>query len=291
MLRDGKKIRDKMYLYLKATYDKALAPSWGVERMMATAYTFREAEKHFNELKNSIELRKGIKILDAGCGFGHFVSYCLDRGYDYYGYEVDPRLAKISQEVLAKNKQDKERVKYVAGGKLPYKEKAFDLIYLHFVLDCVKDIPALLKELKRILKDDGQIFIIAPNYQCFYSPVYALIFIPWLPKFFNRLYFRIMGRPNTKFLESLNFITPGYVEKIFKTSGFTIDNLGLRFWEDLITGKKLTHRGNFLKAMVRYGKKFKLTWLLRLVSKLGFYTPMVYVLRKAVIDNDKKSIL
>lgn len=280
MLKDEKELRHQMYLYLKNKYEGVIAPSWSVEQMLKFGYNLKEAKVQLNRLERDVRLNKEMKIFDAGCGFGYFVSYCLANGYDCFGYEINPVLAKIATELLATNKQGSERIKLVNSKTLPYKNKSFDLINFQFVLDYVSDIPCLLRESKRILKDDGQIFIIVPNYQCLYSPVYALLFIPWLPKILNRVYFRLMGRPNTIFLDSLTFTTPKYLERIFKDIGLKFKNLGLRYWEDLITKKSMSGRSNLLNIIVRYSRIFKLTWVLRIFAQIGFYTPMVYVLEK-----------
>jgi len=280
MLHDGKKIREKMYEYLKDTYEGSTPPSWSIKDMLRVGYSFKEAEKQFKELEEAVNLDKKMKILDAGCGFGYFVSYCIDKGYDCYGYEIDPRLAEISRDLLRMNHQNPEKIKLIGTNKLTYPKGTFDVINMHFVLDCVTDIPSLLKKLKTILKVGGKMYSINPNYYCLYNPVYSLIFIPWLPIFINRIYFRLMGRPNMHFLESLTFTTPRMLENIFNNENLGYVNLGYQYWEDLISNRKLSDRSNFLRSLVKYFKRYKLTFFLRLVGKLGFYTPLVYVVEK-----------
>lgn len=278
MRKEEKKLRKKMLAHLKNKYTGVLA--WSVENMLDTAYNFTEAEKQLKLTNSYVTLKKGIRILDAGCGFGYFVSYCLKQGYNCQGYEVEEELAKIAQELLTINKQDPKRISLVKKNKLPYRNETFDFINLHFVLDYVPDIPNLIKELKRILKKDGLIFSICPNYQCLYSPVYALFFIPWLPKKFNRIYFKLMGRPNTTFLESLTFTTPGYLEDIFRKFDLDFKTLGPNYWKKTISGQKSDHRSNFLRFIIKSANKLKLTKLLEAINKLGFYTPLIYILRK-----------
>lgn len=275
-----KKLREKMFAYLAKKYQGVIPPSWSIQEMLDTAYSFREAEKQFKELTQFVNLSKKMRILDVGCGFGYFVSYLLKEGYDSEGYEVEGELVDIAEELLKINHQDPSRIKYVGGKRLPYKDKVFDCLNLHFVLDYVADVPALMKELVRILKDDGQIFIIAPNYQCCYSPVYMLIFLPWLPKWINRLYFRLMRRPNTQFLESLTFTNPRYCQGVFKNLGLKIQNLGLASWDRFVLGKDFEGRSQFLKFLVKKSGQLRLTWLLRVLGRMGFYTPQVYVLKK-----------
>ncbi len=279
-LKDGKIIRDEMYAHLVKKYTGVTAPEWSVRKMLETAYRFESEERTLDGMLHCLKPRQKMKILDVGCGFGHFIAYAISKGYDCYGYEVDENLVKISKSILKINDQNPNRIKLAKGKKLPYKNESFDLVNLSFVLDFVQDIPSLLKEIKRILKKDGEIYIEAPNYQCCFSPLYAIIFFPWLPKWLNRAYFHLMGRPNTKMIESLNFITPWYLERLFQKYNLKVNNFGLKFWDDLIGGTDFTYRNDKLTKLIIFLNKYKLGWTLKLLARLGFYTPLHYVLAK-----------
>lgn len=280
MFKDGKKIRDQMYAYLIGRYEGVTAPNWSVKKMLETAYTFESEARQLKELMQYCDLTKRMRVLDAGCGFGHLVSLLLSKGYNTYGYEVSRNLVGIGRGILRANKQDPDRIIFVGQKKLPFKNKTFDFINLNFVLDYVPDIPFLLKELRRVLKKGGQIFIVAPNYQCCFTPIYALVFFPWLPKWLNRIYFRLKKRSNTKVIESLTFIHPRYLNKIFRKLNFKVENRGLKHWEDLINRKNIANRNGTLLTTVNLAHKLRITWVLMLLAKLGFYTPLVYTLTK-----------
>lgn len=280
MKKEEQQLREKMFVYLEKKYSGVIPPNITIQQMLDTAYSFKEAEKQFNDLKQFIKLSKKTQILDVGCGFGYFVSFLIEKGYKCQGYEIEKELVDIAYQLLKINRQDPSKIKFVKGKKLPFKAKSFDFINLHFVLDYVSDISSLMFELARILKDDGQIFITAPNYQCCYNPVYMAVFMPWFPKWFNRFYFKLIKRPNTVFLESLTFITPRYCEKIFKKLGLETQNLSLISWENLISGKNLKNRSNCLKIIVKTSRKLGLTRFLRFLGKVGFYTPLIYLLKK-----------
>lgn len=280
MKKEEKELRRRMLAYLEKKYQGVIPPTWSAQQMLETAYNFNEAEKQFRQLNQFSPLSHKMKILDAGCGFGYFTAYALKKSYDTWGYEVDKELAMIGRRLLKINSQNPSRIKFVQGQKLPYKDKVFDFINLHFVLDYVSDVPALISELVRILKDDGQIFIIVPNYRCCYSPVYMAIFLPWLPLAINKSYFRFIKRPNTQFLESLTFTTPTYCEKIFKSCGLEFKNFGLVAWQRLVSEEDLEDRSLFLKSIVAKSEGWRLSWLLRFLGRMGFYTPLIYLLKK-----------
>lgn len=106
-------------------------------------------EKKINQHKRELiekELRvlKG-KNLDLGCGS---YSYLPSVGLD------------ISEKMLLFNDKCKERILGDLEKDLPFKEKEFDSITLVFVLNYVKNLKIIFKEIKRVLKDQGKLIVV-----------------------------------------------------------------------------------------------------------------------------------
>ncbi len=90
-----------------------------------------------------------------------------------------------------------DRVKGFSG-HLPFRDESFDLIILQDVIEHIQDREQLVKELKRVLREKGLIFISTPNKYSFINiladphwgiPLLALFKRPAIKKFFLR-YFR-----------------------------------------------------------------------------------------------------
>lgn len=100
----------------------------------------------------------GGKILDWGCGYGQ-MSYLLSRrGFEVFPFDVgaqdkevfaSPLLEKIGLNV----KISSERV------KLPYPDDFFDGVLSCGTLEHVENIEGSLKEINRVLKQDGKFFM------------------------------------------------------------------------------------------------------------------------------------
>src|ERR1035438_3594440 len=113
-------------------------------------------------LQKATKGKKDVRILNVGGGTGGTLA-TLER----YG-TVDN--VDGSDDAIAFMRQlGYTRVKKMDGMKLPYKDKAYDMVGAFDVLENIKDDAAALKEWSRVLKDDGSILITVPAYQWLWS--------------------------------------------------------------------------------------------------------------------------
>ncbi len=120
----------------------------------------RKSEKLRNFLRVLRKLKRVKpegKMLDVGCATGVFLDMAQKEGYDVTGVDVSEYACKYAKENFGiKTKQG-----FLEEVKL--KEKSFDIITLWDVLEHVQDPNKFLNEAKRLLKDDGLIFILTVN--------------------------------------------------------------------------------------------------------------------------------
>jgi len=106
--------------------------------------------------------KKGIeKVLDLGCGSGRHTVYFAKKGFDAYGFDVAPVGLKITKDWL---KQEKLKANLKLGSffnKLPYKDNFFGAIVAVQAISHgrIENIRKLIKEMERILKPNGLIFV------------------------------------------------------------------------------------------------------------------------------------
>jgi SAM-dependent methyltransferase len=134
---------------------------------------FDAIEKQFNSpfyvdenTKHSLPKNKNAKILDIGCGFGRFLKYLKDNGYEnIQGIEIGEE-----QNKFLKNKGyqiiQQDIVKY-----LKTTNEKFDFISLFDVLEHFTkvEIVELLPLLKNRLEDDGILLIRVPDGEAMYK--------------------------------------------------------------------------------------------------------------------------
>lgn len=97
------------------------------------------------------------KVLDVGCGDGRFVAM-LDG--DVHGIDMDERGIAFAQLLAGKTK-----LSVVSGEDVPYKDSTFDTVFLIETLEHIppNDIPRVIQEIARVLKDDGKLVITVPS--------------------------------------------------------------------------------------------------------------------------------
>tara|TARA_Y100000590_G_C15668024_1_gene995203 strand:- start:71 stop:769 length:699 start_codon:yes stop_codon:yes gene_type:complete len=108
----------------------------------------------FIDLKN-----KNNTILDIGCGTGDIALQILDKKNIVNGkikmFLTDPNIKMINQGI---KKLDKKKITWFTSyaENLPIKNEQFDLVTMSFSLRNVENINKTLKEVKRVLKKNGQ---------------------------------------------------------------------------------------------------------------------------------------
>jgi demethylmenaquinone methyltransferase/2-methoxy-6-polyprenyl-1,4-benzoquinol methylase len=187
---------------------------------------------------NLADIKNGEIVLDVAFGTG----WSLEKIIPYlgqheivHGIDFAKGMHRVAKERLIK-KDIEDRVALVLGNVLsfPYKDETFDVVFASFILDLqkIEDIQKLLNEIKRILKNNGRVVIIAMTKEgkglykiarCFYDWFYSY----WPPIFGYRASSR-----------------PIYVDKDVKKAGFDIVKEGLThiplfyFPIKIIIGKK-----------------------------------------------------
>lgn len=139
------------------------------------------------------------KVLDVGCGTGRLVRYLNQKGFRAFGTDIEDWALKYARKI------NKRGVILKAGAtKLPFESKSLDLVSCLSVVEHLskKDGVIFIKEAKRVLKKNGFIFLITPN---FASPMRYILGKKWF------------GYSDPT---HIYFYKPGSLEKILKKNGF-----------------------------------------------------------------------
>ncbi len=151
-------------------------------RSLASAHQYSKLYKLFNKYNTANK-----KILDWGCGNGHFSYYLCTKGYQVWSYSFENSLLIWESSI-------KGKCHFIQGNhdepvKLPFTDCFFDTVVSIGVLEHVRETQGnelkSLKEINKILKPDG-LFI------CYHLPnYYSLIELftrSFLPKKFHHQY-------------------------------------------------------------------------------------------------------
>ncbi len=162
----------------------------------------------------------GGRMLDCGCGIGQYVRPLCERlGLDAYGIEYE-------QQAVDKIQSDDFLRKRVVQGdlqNLSYSNDEWDYALLNEVLEHVGDDEQVLREVHRILKPGGLLFVYSPNrwfpfethgitLKVINRRVYWLPFVPYLPVKLGECFYASYARNYWQ----------GQLRKMLERTGFTI---------------------------------------------------------------------
>lgn len=108
--------------------------------------------------------RKIHKILDLGCGSGRHLVYFSNKGFEVYGLDASPKALELSRVWLKQEGKYCDLKLHRIEEKFPYHRNYFDAIISIQVIhhNFIKDIRFTIKEINRILKTKGLIYITFP---------------------------------------------------------------------------------------------------------------------------------
>ncbi|MGH2843536.1 MAG: class I SAM-dependent methyltransferase [Solirubrobacteraceae bacterium] len=118
----------------------------------------RPAEFELRAALLARELRPGDRVLDLGCGTGHFSALAAASGASPIG--VDVAQAALERARVAHPLLDFRRIEL--DGPLPFEDNAFDLVWAGEVIEHVADTATWLSEARRVLAPRGRLLITTP---------------------------------------------------------------------------------------------------------------------------------
>ncbi|MFQ5686765.1 MAG: class I SAM-dependent methyltransferase [Candidatus Scalindua sp.] len=143
-------------------YFEKMTRWWANQRKKDRKYRLRQLEGYSNQ--------KIINFLDVGCGEGYVLIEASERGWKAHGIDVfDNRI------VSAKGKDILFSLGDIFDAQFP--DNHFDCIYMDSVLEHVLNPIAYLKELNRIIKEYGVVYIGVPNEDCLFNDIKKLLYI------------------------------------------------------------------------------------------------------------------
>ena len=103
--------------------------------------------------------KSDAKVLDYGCGTGRSLRFIRDLGYsDIVGVDISNDMINEAVKIDPNGKY-----KVIESAKIPYEDNTFDIIFMSYVfleVGDINEIIKILKEFKRVLKQDGHIIFI-----------------------------------------------------------------------------------------------------------------------------------
>jgi SAM-dependent methyltransferase len=116
------------------------------------------ATLHLHSYATAADLvRPGARVLDVGFGEGYGSEILVDAGAEYRGIEPDPVVVEHARARYG------PRFELYDGVSIPAPDASFDLVLAFQVIALLPDPVVVLRELRRVLADDGVALLTTPN--------------------------------------------------------------------------------------------------------------------------------
>ncbi len=145
-------------------------------------------------------LRPG-NMLDIGCGAGTFLLEMRDRGWNVHGVELSVQAAE----------RGRQQGLDIFGGTLEsahFPSSTFDYVRSNHSFEHIHNPREVLREVRRIIKPNGMLFIGVPNVRCLMSRLYGT-------------YWWYLGAP----VHPFGYI-PATLERLLTEEGFRVKKVG-----------------------------------------------------------------
>lgn len=146
--------------------------------------------------KKILQLVGSGRILDIGCGRARMLAEFKRRGWETFGTEFSEQAAGAAREEFGLN------VRAIALEDWGFEDKLFDVVTLGHVLEHLPNPRGTLREVSRILKDDGLLVVSTPNFDSFQARASGE---KWFHLDVPRHYYHFSIRTLTQMLESVGF--------------------------------------------------------------------------------------
>ena len=191
------------------------------------------------------------RILDIGAGTGDFLLAAEKKGFEIYGVEPNSGARELASKKGLNLEEETSS----------FPDNSFDVITLWHVLEHVPNLQEQIKELHRLLKNDGLLVIAVPNFKSYdaqkYRENWAAYDVP----------------------RHLYHFSPSAIKNIFSSGGFSLTSQkGLffdSFYVSLLSEKYATGSSN-IPAALYGGVKSNLK-----AKSSGNYSSLAYFLRKS----------
>jgi SAM-dependent methyltransferase len=120
----------------------------------------------------------GLSAIDIGCSTGYTVDTLQASGATVTGFDIDVPGIEHAKALFG------DRAEFVVadGSQLGLPDKSVDIVVFNHIYEHVVDPAAVMKEIRRVLADDGVVYLGLGNKRAIIEPHYRLPFLSWLPR-------------------------------------------------------------------------------------------------------------
>lgn len=115
-------------------------------------------ERHVMAYEFTLDrLKQGDRVIEIGHGPGYGLQLLASKA-NIIGLDVDPDIVAFAQ-----NRYGAQYFKQYDGDHIPFDDRTFDAACMFQVIEHIRDDVAIVREIRRVLKEHGTLFLTTPN--------------------------------------------------------------------------------------------------------------------------------
>jgi len=194
----------------------------------------QDVHPRIKSLLQNIHLDKTMHVLDIGCGRGDISIYLARFVKRVVGIDYSSDAIKIAKKLKENSVRTKRKLQFIQcdATSLPFADSSFDVIVAIDILEHLTkdDVVKMMREIKRVLKSNGQLFVHTGTNRILYNTTYPFYIYPINllltsvdKKYKNITYKSLPKDPRTKdeYLQHVNEPTYFYLKNLFRKFGFS----------------------------------------------------------------------
>lgn len=189
---------------------------------------------HFDNLVFHIPDLANRDILDVGSGKGSFLIQAATKGARAYGIEYNPENVLISKG-RAVNNSVSITVEQGDAERLPFGGESFDFVNIGEVIEHVDNPDSLLREVFRVLRPGGLVYLSVPNRFGLKDQHFHLLFLNWMPRSWAYWIIGLLGKhkdysgkSGRQDIRDMNYYTYTKIKNILTDIGFGVEDMRLK---------------------------------------------------------------
>jgi SAM-dependent methyltransferase len=220
----------------RAAWD-ARAARWHARAEANALAADRGAE--LDRIWDALRLSREARLLDAGCASGQWAVAFAERGARVTGIDLSPEMIRLARELASARGLE---IEWRTGDvtRLADPLAVFDAIHARTLFQFVPDVPAALRELRRVLRPGGRLLASVPGAL---SPIYRASWMRHLPG----------GDPG------INYLLPWELENLMLEYGWRVID-GWGEWGDDLYGTANDAAGSLRRAERGLQQATATTW-------------------------------
>jgi phosphatidylethanolamine/phosphatidyl-N-methylethanolamine N-methyltransferase len=117
---------------------------------------FRPGQKAIIKKMDCVE---SDNVLEIGIGTGSSLQY-YPKETKVVGIDISPDMLEVAKKRIVKDKIDNKHILLMNGERLSFPDNSFDKVVGMYVVSVTQNPQVLVEEMKRVCKNDGDIYIV-----------------------------------------------------------------------------------------------------------------------------------